>query len=119
MKTCENCIHYDICATAYGGCILHICDSFKDKSKFIELPCSIGDPYFTVERFCTEGGYHKEKEKVGLSTCEYCCEECDRELRVVEHKFYSTSQILQKETYIGEYIFLTKEEAEKKLEELK
>ena len=43
MKTCEDCTHYDICATAYGDCILHICDSFKDASKFIELPCAIGD----------------------------------------------------------------------------
>lgn len=40
MKTCEDCIHYDIC---YDGLDRPICDSFKDSSKFIELPCSVGD----------------------------------------------------------------------------
>lgn len=116
--TCEDCIHYDICLGAFGALVGHVCDSFKDKSKFIELPCSVGDPYFTIERFCTEGGYHKEKAEVNLSDCEYCCEECDRELRIVEHQFYNNCTILQKEQYIDKTVFLTREEAEKKLEEL-
>lgn len=44
MKKCENCIHYGLCPdermciveTGFDYC-------FKDKSKFIELPCEIGD----------------------------------------------------------------------------
>lgn len=39
---CEDCIHYDICLGAFGVLVSRVCDSFKDKSKFIELPCSIG-----------------------------------------------------------------------------
>ena len=39
--TCEDCIHFEVCCYVDRG--LPICDSFKDKSKFIELPCSIGD----------------------------------------------------------------------------
>ena len=46
MKTCEDCIHYDICLGAFGVLVNRICDSFKDKSKFIELPCSVGDTVF-------------------------------------------------------------------------
>ena len=39
MKTCEDCIHFEVCC--YVDVFLPACDSFKDKSKFIELPCSI------------------------------------------------------------------------------
>lgn len=120
MKTCKDCIHYEMCNVLPGEeATTNNCTFFKDKSKFIELPCSVGDPYFTIERFCTEGGYHEEKAEVHLSDCEYCCEECDRELRIVEHKFYNNCTILQKEQYIGKTVFLTREEAEKKLEEFK
>lgn len=59
MKTCEDCIHYevcegyiptdldkdiwDLCAQGKSDEIPDIdkrCSSFKDKSRFIELPCS-------------------------------------------------------------------------------
>ena len=40
MKTCKDCIHYDICLGAFGECFYKTCDSFKDKSQFIELPSS-------------------------------------------------------------------------------
>ena len=39
MQTCKDCIHFEVCC--YVDMFLPICDSFKDKSKFIELPCSI------------------------------------------------------------------------------
>lgn len=47
MRTCKNCIHDGFC----GWYLLPFerdnvdkyCESFKDKSKFIELPCSPGD----------------------------------------------------------------------------
>ena len=42
--TCEDCIHFEVCCYVDRG--LPICDSFKDKSKFIELPCSVGDTVF-------------------------------------------------------------------------
>ena len=44
--TCEDCIHYDICLGAFGVLVGRVCDSFKDKSKFIELFCSVGDTVF-------------------------------------------------------------------------
>ena len=36
MKNCEDCIHFEVCC--YVDDVLPTCDSFKDKSKFIELP---------------------------------------------------------------------------------
>ena len=49
MKTCNDCIHCEACIsqvpitfwdseTFYDGC-----KYFKDKSRFIELPCKVGD----------------------------------------------------------------------------
>ena len=46
-KICKDCIHYELCNYFYG--ILETthngmtCSMFKDKDKFIELPCAIGD----------------------------------------------------------------------------
>lgn len=43
MKTCKECIYYDVCLGTSCGWLPKICDSFKDASRFIELPCSTGD----------------------------------------------------------------------------
>ena len=50
MKTCKDCIHYPICSDIGAARYDNFddkfqnttCIMFKDKSKFIELPCSIG-----------------------------------------------------------------------------
>ena len=45
MKTCEECIHYgDVCVEA-PELFEHAdeCFNFKDVNKFVELPCSVGD----------------------------------------------------------------------------
>ena len=47
MKTCEDCIHYDICLGAFGW-LSKTCYSFKDKSCFIELP-------FSKDSYCIFG----------------------------------------------------------------
>ena len=49
--TCKDCIHYDVCVESgrtilefYGeNDAINFCSYFKDVSKFIEVPCSIGD----------------------------------------------------------------------------
>lgn len=42
MKTCKDCLHYEVChAVKIAGISEHteaLCKSFKDKSKFKELP---------------------------------------------------------------------------------
>lgn len=37
MKTCKDCIHYDVCLGAFGDYLIKTCNNFKDKSKFIEF----------------------------------------------------------------------------------
>lgn len=97
LKGCIDCIHYELC-DYYGNVLDPIngsCFMFKDRAKFIEMQCAIGDTvYMIVRRFDDFGGY----------------------------SYYSVIQawfrvdLLNK---IGDTVFLTEEEARKKLEELK
>jgi hypothetical protein len=115
MKDCKDCIHEDYCYPGiYASFVAAAvtCDRFKDKSRFVELPCQVGDTYYTVERFCTEGGQHDERVPIfSLSTCEWCSEECDKEFRPMEWEFHSIVDILQRQSAFGKYYFLTYDEA--------
>lgn len=63
MKTCEDCIHFEVCCYVDRG--LPICDSFKDKSKFIELPCSVGDYCIWEDDLWYVTGIHYFNDKNG------------------------------------------------------
>jgi hypothetical protein len=68
--TCRNCIHFKICKarfeqfgryevnwdedTVEKEC--HCGDGFKDKTKFIELPCNIGDTVYEIYSTLTKDG---------------------------------------------------------------
>ena len=53
---CKDCTHYDVCIESgriilefYGeDDAINFCSYFKDKSRFIELSCSIGDTVYTI-----------------------------------------------------------------------
>lgn len=49
--TCNDCIHIDVCKNLIGGWKTLCCEDFKDRSRFVELPCNMGD-----EIFCTTMG---------------------------------------------------------------
>lgn len=62
MATCNDCIHYDVCykkpdhfddLSVNGGCI-----DFADKSRFVELPCKVGDTAYAD--FSGKGYYYDE-----------------------------------------------------------
>lgn len=53
---CESCIHFDRCKGLYRSerlqkIVSKGCPYFKDRSRFVELPCKLGD-----EIFCTTMG---------------------------------------------------------------
>lgn len=41
MPTCKECIHAEVCPDKDN--VVRPCYFFKDRSKFIELPCKVGD----------------------------------------------------------------------------
>lgn len=51
-KTCKDCIHYDVCSLVlqYGKFAIDVCNKgFKDKARYIELPCAVGDDVWWID----------------------------------------------------------------------
>ena len=88
----------------------------EEQGLLVHLPCAVGSPYYTVEKFCNEGDEDAELERHWGSDCEYCCIQCNAELRVVENRWVSEAQILNSRKCIGTIIHLSREEAEAALE---
>ena len=96
---CENCIHKGICSSyelyeeiEYRP-IVDNCSHYKAKDKVIELPCKVGDTVYKIGSIYRRG---KEKFYIYQGEFGYSC----------IRRF-------------GDTVFLTKEEAEKALKELK
>lgn len=90
---CKECIHNDICDLQ--KIIIEnrdSCPHFKDRNKFVELPCKVGDTVYQ-----TDGTRIYENK--------------------IERIIFDTNNIGFDETSIGKSIFLTREEAEQALKE--
>lgn len=50
MVTCKDCIHYERCDTIFDGLLSNRdnepCHQFDDKSRYIKLPCKVGDTVY-------------------------------------------------------------------------
>lgn len=109
--TCKECIHENLCVIkAYPDAFENTkwekepCDHFKPKSRFIELPCEVGQKVYYIG-----GGYlqHYYVEFIAISNIGI-------EIGLDTGK----NEIIIYEEWIGKYdYFYTKEEAEKALEE--
>lgn len=86
MSTCKGCLHDIVCPYSLAEVI---CDDFKDRSKFVELPCKVGDTVYIV-------GDKFPAEIEGI--------------RITNDGEFQTADI-------GKIVFLTKEEAEKVIKE--
>ena len=114
---CKKCIHEKVCRTREFPSIDEIlkdgCPHYKDKSLFVELPCKVGDEVYITDGIPNEvteceitsftvdcdgvGGFSYEpldKLKAGFASCDCLIAEW------------------------GDTVFLTKEEAERKLREV-
>lgn len=119
--TCKDCFHYKACKDTYEMCfeldsfdksiemqnydnMLDYCKLFKDKDKVIELPCKVGDTVWF--RDLTTGTI-----KELIITEEGCT--------AFWVKDNANKMLMYFASDIGKTVFLTKEEAEKALKELK
>lgn len=55
MATCKDCIHFEACKSCWCAFWEHQemteddrCKMFKDKARFIELPCKVGDTMYCI-----------------------------------------------------------------------
>ena len=103
-KQCKDCVHYNVCEEwadrtnhayyQYGS----YCEQFKDKSRFVELPCKIGMAVYQIDG-----------ERIYASTI--------HEITYTTSKvIFVTENIAFDERAIDNSIFLTREEAVKALE---
>ena len=108
-KTCKDCIHRELC-NVHGYIDADECACFKDKSRYIELPCAVGDKVYKI----WNAGKH------GKSVAEFVLTSISQISRGVWVFKYSKCQepcisYQGNLEYIGKTVFLTKEDAEKVL----
>lgn len=119
---CENCIHYNACKGTYMNVSeyksitdfdgehyadIYHCNDFADKSEWVHLPCKVGDTiYFDTYRHGESIGVqpHNVGEVVVIvsTTRKFGCVGAD----IPDWEF-------------GKTVFLTREEAEKALEDMR
>lgn len=115
---CKDCVHYEACCnwteeehgameimTAEDGC-----DYFQDKSKFIELPCKVGDTvyYLTLELNNETKNFERK-----IKTTTVVCIKIDYS----EAVYWLRNGNIFYNALIGREYFLTRKEAEEALKE--
>lgn len=108
MMTCKDCVHFDICIAHIDNSEANRCLSFKDKSRFIELTCKVGDdayyiPLYNSKPYCGVNVGHIQT--IGISRNNIS-------IKIREYQPHNKMFVL------GKTVFLTPEEAEKKLKEI-
>lgn len=133
MATCKDCIHYNLCRSisriqlGWRGNSVHyvenveeICKDFKDRSRFVELPCKVGDTAWIVGRYKNgDGNFY-----TGIVTGVHVTERktiyklpCKR-FNYIVIRFVQTDSLKRINfNEIGKTVFFTKEAAEQALKE--
>ena len=111
MAKCENCYHRKACIDSANYKNSENCRRYKDKSLIVDLPCRVGDVLFTIEYNCdSESSYIEKIECISI------------EIHDCGISIYCKSIERNYDTYVPEdfgiYVFLSREEAERALEEI-
>lgn len=124
MKTCSDCLYYEVCAEVMKqqlyikevlcGQKNPVCPQFTNRSEWVHLPCHIGDTVYEVFQNC-----------YGETTI-YAAEVYAIELREPQYESFIKTHYKNNGknanfqfSELGDTIFLTREEAEKELEKMK
>lgn len=66
MASCKDCIHFVVCEEVPTKSA-DDCDFFKDRSRFVELPCHVGDTVYMLTEQTRKFGRKKITKKLLLS----------------------------------------------------
>lgn len=112
MSTCKDCLHYELCQALednhQANKIKPIqCGLFKERSKFIELPCKVGDTVYLIpthnrKPYC--GVVEDKVQMIGITS---------RGIHIKGRNNHEFNKMYM----LGKSVFLTKEEAEKVIKE--
>ena len=119
MMLCKDCVHYEVCKDYVESALDGLqyndsqmngddCEFFKDRSRFVELPCKVGDTVFVVEEIAEERKIIKDHvETIGIG---YYADG----VNIYQFDGIKTDGYFED---FGKNVFLTREEAEQALKE--
>lgn len=114
--TCKDCYHYDVCCELMKQ--LHwkpeLCNSFKDKSLIVELPCKVGDKVYYISTKRPSPSIYEiaEAEALDYNINRYG-------LRAVKIRPLNSLNSFNSFTISAGEVYSTKSKAEARLKELK
>ena len=103
MATCKDCLHVDACLESDKDLI---CRDYKDSSRFVELPCKVGDRVYYIANV---NGKDEINSAVVQKVTIHFENEVGYDCGIGEIGFSNRS--------IGKRVFLTEEQAEQALRE--
>lgn len=125
MAMCKDCVHVDVCreyvmGLAAARCVelneaeieqvlvSDDCEHFKDRSRFVELPCKVGDKVYVIEDIAGEAKIIQDVvETIGIG---YYADG----INIYQFDGIKTDGYFED---FGKTVFLTREEAEQALKE--
>lgn len=118
MATCKDCIHSDVCTILENKGYQQDCKHFADSSRFVELPCHVGDTVYMLTEQTQKLG-HKKVTKTVIVEC------CVDNFRIGDAGYPSAALCDNENVWcygvepkmFGEIIFPSREEAEQALKE--
>lgn len=142
MANC-NCIYEEFCSMLNGEDIIlpRPCEYFKDRSRFVELPCNIGDMVYVIT-YCRCGNpecydkqhcYKKETVRTPKVLASKMVQQMGRKYQwknfnernwewkpcgTICYRVYQKPFELKMLAEVGKTVFLSREEAEKALAEI-
>ena len=107
MASCKDCLHVDFCKIRDIFGDMPICKHFKDRNRFVELPCKFLQKCFVIPTTENKLPYITEMQCIGfsLSNGSY-----NANLITDKNKLYQPCF-----SAFGKTVFLTREEAERAL----
>lgn len=110
--TCENCIHYDLCNALEMNGIARVhpiqCGYFNDKSRYIKLPCKVGDTLYDIYDAKLNGG--SEIQQMKVTEIHINLDKRNKPWIIISGYYFAYDDF-------GKYVFFNKEYAEKALAE--
>ena len=106
---CENCLHYGVCTFAKQYEAADKCTDFADKDLYIKITFKVGTKVYALATPCGGCEHYNLSLEQSLKICRNC------EKREIAECTFDNELIDE----FGKTVFLTREDAEKKLEELK
>ena len=117
---CENCIHKKPCGAYQQKFLSHLknltvteCPYYKEKDKVIDLPCKVGDTVYVIY-----DGYVTSALILAFYI-DPLGEMMDLNIKTKKETAVGFETIIDKDNYTFDDIYISREEAEKALKELK